>query len=85
MQTEPKIPRLLLVPSPDLRCVPDLALEVHVGDGRRLLLAILDQLPHPVHHQTEVEEVLVQSPTQLPWQEALTHNEGDTHRLGKQR
>ena len=35
-----------VVLSPDLRRVPDLALEVHVGDGGRLLLAVLDQLPH---------------------------------------
>ena len=41
-------------------------------------------LPHPVHHEAEVEEVLVQGPPQLPRQEALTNNEGDTHRLGKQ-
>ena len=40
-----------VVPSPDLRRVPDLALEVHVGDGGRLLLAILDKLPHLIRNQ----------------------------------
>ena len=76
---------VLFYSSPDLWRVPDLALEVHVGDGGGPLLAVLDQLPHPVHHEAEVKEVLIQSPTQLPRQEALTHNEGDTHGLGIQR